>query len=218
MESLHASVTGPVIRADLMFLASPGDIDQIAACGATGDLSTVNHPILQVMDRPPGSGDYALKINHGWRAACASGYDFVLLGADDLRFHPGWAEAALIEQLRTGACVIGTNDLGNNSTRLGTHTTHPLVSTAYTCGLVDDPDPGLLLNPSYRHNFVDNEFVGTAKHRRVYTHAVNSHVEHLHPFWHKAEKDATYALGQAGFAADRKLHERRRRLWAGVQA
>lgn len=208
VESLAASVTHPVFDAAVLFLCSPGDVDQIAACMMTG-AETI------VVNWDAGSGDYARKINHGADRA-AYGYDnpgdFVLLGADDLMFHRGWLEAALIVQLDTGACVIGTNDLGNRSVMNGSTSTHPLVHVNYIDEGLADGTPGLMFE-GYDHNFVDTEFIETAKSRGTFAPALLSHVEHLHPFWGKGITDATYAKGAALLAEDRKLHRSRAHLW-----
>lgn len=211
VESLHASVSGPVANAEVMFVASRLDVEQRDACRATEALTVV-------ADWEAGSGDYARKINLGVAMlmrhdpAYAPVPDFVLLGADDLVFHPGWLEAALIAQLETGACVIATNDLGNPAVIDGRHATHPLVHRAYVeCGTVDEP--GKLLHEGYDHCFVDNEFTGTAKARGTFTAASRSRVEHMHPIWRKGAPDETYRKGQRAFDADRRLHEQRRRLW-----
>lgn len=215
VESLAASVTGPIFGASVMFLVSPGDVAQESACLATGARTVV-------VSWEPGAGDYAKKINHGFALAaegpCWVGdppsSDFCLLGADDLVFHSGWLEAAMVAQLRTGACVVGTNDLGNAKVMRGDHATHSLVHRAYFQeGVIDEPGSSGLLHEGYDHNFVDNEFVGTARARGTFVHAPDSVVEHLHPIWGKGENDDTYRKGQRAYDDDRRLHEGRRKLW-----
>lgn len=109
-------------------------------------------------DWEPGTGDYARKINRGIEWALLGDFEFFLLGADDLVFHPGWAERALACYLETHACVIGTNDIGNETVKRGDHSTHPLVHRDYVeCGTIDEPDSGKLLHEGYNHNWVDAE-------------------------------------------------------------
>lgn len=193
-------------RADPVFVCSPGDMEEIDAV-----LDAGAEPLIA--DWEPGRGDYARKINLAWRH---TDHDWVLLGADDLVFHQGWLEAALAVHARTGACVVGTNDLGNRRVVSGRHSTHSLVHRDYgECGTADDP--GLLLHEGYWHNFVDDEFVQTALHRRTYAHAAAALVEHLHPHWRKADMDATYEKGQLHFDADRALFNTRARLWRATE-
>jgi hypothetical protein len=109
--------------------------------------------------------------------------------------------------------TVARSSIAGKPTETGSASTHSLVHVGYTCGTIDNPDPGLLLHEGYDHNFVDNEFVGTARYRDVYAHAVHARVEHLHPVWGKAEPDATYEKGQRAFAADRDLHRQRETMW-----
>lgn len=211
--SVAASYSGRLFSLETLFLVSPGDEAQEAACrleAAASPETVAAHVVGWQAD----VGDYARKINEGWRIALGDSYAFVFLGADDLDFHPGWIEQAVSVQLDTGACVVGINDLGAPGTARGTAATHSLVSVDYTCGLIDDPDQGKILYEGYDHSFVDNEFVGTAMSRGVFGHAPFSHVEHLHPIHRKSEVDATYEKGQRAFAQDRDLHNARRPLWA----
>lgn len=217
-QSLAATVTGPIFDAFVMFLCSPGDDEQIAACDEAARRVLGTNRII--VHDAPGPGDYARKINLGARLAAepSHGCDFVLLGADDLVFHPGWLEAAMVAQLQTGACVVGTNDLGNRAVMAGRHATHPLVHVAYLeGGVIDRPDALGLLHEGYGHSYVDTEFIGTAQSRATFTHATDSHVEHLHPLWGKSDDDPTYRKGQRTFAADRAHYEARRSLWERVE-
>jgi glycosyltransferase involved in cell wall biosynthesis len=201
MESVALATSVPY---RLLFVASPGDdeeIRELTRCGA--DFITLT--------RPPGPGDYARKINAGFHATSEP---FLFSGADDLRFHPGWFEAA--RGLMTGAVeVVGTNDLGNPRTIAGEHSTHTLFTRHYieTAGGVVDASPGVVLNEAYPHSYVDDEFVQTAMSRGVYAHALDSHVEHLHWLWGKGDTDSVYALGAAGHRVGRRLYARRSRLW-----
>jgi hypothetical protein len=221
VESLAASMRHPTVTADLLFICSPGDTaENNAVDDAALAADDSVYVTALVVDWQPGAGDYARKMNYGWKHARDGWeghdpFDYVLLGADDLVFHPGWAEQAVAEQLRSGACVVGTNDLGNRSVMRGLHATHPLVHTGYTCGLVDNPDPDMLLNTAYDHSYVDNEFVGTAKLRGTFQPCVESVVEHLHPFWGKSKRDGTYDKGARRMHEDQRLWMQRRHLWEG---
>lgn len=188
----------------LFFLVSRGDQAELDAAMRTG------HPAI-LCERHV-HGDWARKINLGARLAAARGYEWILLGADDLRFHHGWMQAALAVHAETGACVVGTNDLGNPTVMSGRHSTHPLVHRGYLeCGTADEPDK--LVHEGYRHNWVDVELVETAEWRGEFAFARDAVVEHLHPFWRKGADDATYELGRAGYNDDARLLAQRRRLW-----
>ena len=154
-------------------------------------------------------GNYAKKIN---RAVAATTEPLVFLGADDLRFHPGWFEAAKA-RLTPGIGVVGTNDLLSKRVMAGEHSTHSLVTRAYVAqGTIDDPTK--LLHEGYPHEFVDDEFIETAVHRRAFVHAADSVVEHLHPFGGKAPTDALYAKAGRRLLVGRIRYRWRRRLWA----
>lgn len=186
-----------------VFIASPDDEAELKALNK----ERVDYITL---DAPAERGDYARKINAGF-AACDE--EFVFLAADDLTFHPGWAERALAAHMETGACVVGTNDLGNSRVTAGRHSTHTLVHRDYgECGTVEQT--GVLLHEGYWHNYVDDEFVETAKARGTFHHATDSLVEHLHPNWGKAPDDPTYRRGQERFPEDRQLFVSRRPLWS----
>lgn len=194
----------PEAPATPYFVCSPGDTAEIAAVEESG-------AELLVVDWRPGRGDYAKKMNYAWRATVE---EWVFLGADDLVFRPGWLAACFRVYGETDACVIGTNDLGNRSVVAGTHSTHTLVRREYEeCGTIDDPT--VILHEGYWHQYVDNEFVETAKWRATFASASDAHVEHLHPFWGKGRMDATYAKAtDAGHARDDKqTFDLRRRLW-----
>lgn len=152
-------------------------------------------------------GSYAKKINLG---LSSTSEPLIFFAADDLHFHPGWAEAA-IAKLEDGIGVVGTNDLGNPRVIAGETATHSLITRAYAAlGAIDG---GPLLHEGYTHNFVDTELVETARARHAFAFAADSHVEHLHPYWGKGDADETYSRGEHYFHVDRSRYRRRRQLW-----
>jgi hypothetical protein len=153
-------------------------------------------------------GDYARKINHGVRITSEP---LVFLGASDLAFRPGWFETA-IDHLLPGIGVVGTNDLGNQRVISGEHSTHSLITREYaTRGTIDTRDQ--VLHEGYHHEYVDDEFIETAKHRAAFAMALDSIVEHLHPNWGKGDTDPLYQQQQQRMAYGRRLYLYRRRLW-----
>lgn len=202
IDSYHASLAREDVEASLLFLCSPGDEAEIAELTRLGQWHVV-------VSWAPGHGDFALKINAG---ASMTNSEWVFVGADDLRFHPGWFAACLRTHAATGALVIGTNDLGNPKVKRGQHATHWLVHRDYlTQGTIDEP--GKLLHDGYQHNCVDIEAIETAIWRRTWAFAADAQVEHLHPLWRKGTHDATYALGQREHLADLNLLRERGHLW-----
>jgi glycosyltransferase involved in cell wall biosynthesis len=193
LTSIHDATPEPF---RVLFICDPGDgAEQDAIAIAGGEMIS------------PG-GNYAAKINQGVRATTEP---LIFTGADDLRFHPGWLEAA-VAKLEPGIGVVGTNDLCNARSIKGTHSTHSLVTREYAqLGTIDDPDK--LLHEGYPHEFVDDEFVATAKHRKAYAHAHDSIVEHLHPDAAKAPMDALYAARPMRMRMGRKIFRRRSPLW-----
>jgi hypothetical protein len=188
----------------ITFLCSEGDVEEIDAVHETGCLFLLS-----------ADGRYAPKINLGVRSTDG---EYVLLGADDLRFHPGWDVAAIGRYEETGKPVIGTNDLGNATVMAGRHATHSLVHRSYVArGTIDDPT--CLLHEGYQHNWVDTEFIATAMKRDAFTFCRDSRVEHMHHFWRdedgkpKGEDDAIYEKGRQTYAVDRRLYLKRRRFW-----
>lgn len=193
VESLAASTD----RARLLFVCTSGDTDVIGAVAGH------DHHVIEPRPR----GDYAAKVNLGVER---SQEPMIFTGAIDLHFHPGWLDACE-RHLDERVQVVGTNDLANGRTAAG-HSTHTLVTRDYAqLGLIDGR-PGLLCE-DYLHEFVDDELVGTARHRDAYHHAADAVVEHLHPMAGKAEWDATYLGMRRRMRADRALFRDRERLW-----
>lgn len=193
-------------EARLLFLCSPRDGREYRACRAAA--RRFPNVEMTVVEWRNGPGDYARKINYGVRATQEP---WIFQAGDDLRFHEGWEEEALaLSDVRR---VIGTNDLCNPRVRSGRHSTHTLVAREYVeeRGTIDEP--GKMLHEGYAHNFVDDEFIGTARSRNEYGFAAASHVEHLHPMRGEVPLDSTYRLGLAGFDADREILRSRRHLW-----
>ena len=197
VESITSTTPGAVV----VFVCTAGDRDVIDTATATGATVLTMAPRVR--------GDYAAKINHGYRCTTQR---LLFTGACDLRFRPGRFDAATAK-LTGGIGVVGTNDLGNRRVTSGRHATHSLVTRAYAdeYGTIDHP--GVILHEGYVHEFVDDELVGTARHRGAFAMALDSHVEHLHPDWGKADYDAMYRAQKTRLNESRALYAKRRRLW-----
>lgn len=200
IESLTAATPEPH---RLLFVCTLGDVDEI---------DTIDRHGAERMVIPPNArGDYAVKINIGYRRSTEP---FLFCAADDLAFHPGWLSIALAAMTDATVGVVGTNDLGNARVMAGLHSTHSLVRRSYVdrFGTVDEP--GKVLHEGYPHTYCDDEFVHTARYRGAWVSAPDSVVEHLHPDWGKGDGyDQTYVLSQASMVPGRKLFNRRKHMW-----
>ena len=197
VDSLRSTTDTP-----LVFVCSKGDRRQIRACRATGERVIVT---TWVADR----GDFAKKTNLAFRETSEP---WVFCGADDLRFTPGWLEAAVRAGDLSGAGVVGTQDNGNPLVKRGKHATHVLVRRSYIQewgGTFDDT--GEIFCEEDDHQFVDTELVQTAMLRRQWAFANDSVVEHLHPSWGKGATDTTYEKALRRTNEDSILFQRRMR-------
>lgn len=199
LDSLAAATPEPH---RVLFVCTLGDTEEIAAVEESG--------AAMFVIPPNGVGDYAKKINAAYRGTVET---FLFCGADDLHFHPGWLGVALEVMADPTVGVVGTNDLGNARVMAGEHSTHSLVRRSYVVehGTVDEHDK--VLHEGYPHEFVDDEFVQTAKARRAFRFAAESTVEHLHPNWGKGRPDALYAAQPDRMRRGWKIYRKRQRLW-----
>lgn len=197
LESLYA--TSP--SAEALFLISPHDAAVHSKVAELGER-------MIVVPRVGKLGDYARKINVGYRNTTS---DLIFLGASDLLFHPNWLENAS-EMLSGSVHVVGTNDLGNPRVIRGLHATHSLLTREYAgMGLADGR--GGILYEGYQHEYVDDEFVETAKCRGMWGFAKHSVVEHLHPAYKKGNWDKSYKEAKGRLAKGYEVYLRRRHLW-----
>jgi glycosyltransferase involved in cell wall biosynthesis len=194
-----------VVEHEIVFLVSRGDHKQLSACKATGER-------VILVEWEAGAGDYARKMNRGYQQTDS---EFMLLAADDLRFHSGWDKEVLHVAQVTQAAVIGTNDMGNPEVvRKQLFSTHPLVRRSYIDEQGGSADgPGVLCHEGYDHNFVDRELWDVAESRQLTAFAADAKVEHLHPHWGKGKLDRTYKKGLAEFHDDQRLYWTRCVLW-----
>jgi glycosyltransferase involved in cell wall biosynthesis len=192
LESIRETTPG----ARVLFVADPDDPEEHRAIEAEGA------EMLIV------KGNYAKKIN---RAVRETDEPLIFQGADDLGFHPGWLEAAEA-RLAPGIGVVGTNDLSSKRVMAGTHATHSLITREYTkLGTIDDPTK--VMHERYPHEYVDDEFIETAVKRGAFVSALDSVVEHLHPYAGKAPMDDLYSKAGRRMLQGRLIYRLRRRKW-----
>jgi glycosyltransferase involved in cell wall biosynthesis len=202
---VESVVSTTFVPYEIVFIASPSDQEEIEELEARKQTC-----LIMDYDYDVAGGDYARKINHAFNSIQAKWY---FLGADDLRFYPYWFDHAMNNHKITGACVIGTNDLGNPLVIQGLHSTHSLVLGEYAreCGTIDEP--GKILHEGYPHEYVDNEFVETARCREAWSFSEKSVVEHLHPNWKKAKTDDIYEGQSLRMQIGKRLYDKRKRMW-----
>lgn len=186
----------------LLFLVEERDAREVAALDREG----ADYLIVEA-----GRRRYAQKINDGLRA---TEEPLLFLAADDVLFHPGWFDTA-VSHLSDTIDVVGTRDLTNPRVTAGTHSTHTLVRRSYADQFGTIDEPGLLLHEGYPHEYVDDEFIETAKARGRFAMS-DAVVEHLHPYRKLAPVDATYRLAWKGREEGRYLIQQRRALWMSL--
>ncbi len=197
VKPLLDSVRQTTPGARVLFVSDPGDTEQQRAIAAEGA------EVLIV------KGNYAKKVN---RAIAETEEPLIFQGADDIRFHPGWLEAAKA-RLKPGIGVVGTNDLSSQRVMAGTHATHALITREYTkLGTIDDPTR--TLHERYPHEYVDDEFIETAVKRGAFVSAPDSIVEHIHPHAGKADLDELYSKAGRRMLKGRLIYRWRRHKWA----
>jgi hypothetical protein len=177
----------------------------VAQHSDTAEVRAIRDAGLEPLLVDDGNRSWAKKINRGFEQTTEP---WLLLGADDLRFHRGWVDRVR-ELLVSHPGVIGTNDLGNRMTAIGTHSTHPLVRRLYAkiCGTADER--AKVVHEGYDHNFPDTELGATARGRSLYVHRSDCIIEHLHPTWGKGKTDAVYSLGMRRWKQDQALYKHR---------
>lgn len=180
------------------------DVTVYAICDSD-DVPTVKAWLAagaRVIERVPQGrpGTFAEKTNFGFRLTKEP---WIFSLGDDVKFHEGWLEKALSLAERSGAGVVGVNDLGNPAVMAGQHATQMLMARRYVMLLGGGWDgPGVVLHEGYKHNFVDNEVCIAARQRNAFVMCMDSVVEHLHPLWGKGETDDVYKLGLSSYTGD----------------
>jgi glycosyltransferase involved in cell wall biosynthesis len=182
-----------------------------------GSVETLYEGVIDHIGTGKVHTSYAEKVNVGFAHSSAP---WVLLVGDDVEFHLGWYEAAKVYSERFD--VIGTNDslpgrVRNSKVASGDHADHFFVRRAYVdrYGACLD-GPGVLAPTVYNHWFVDEEIIGLADARGVFTPCLEAVVEHHHPGYEGREDlreaDPTYMRAVVHSGDDEKLWESRRPL------
>jgi hypothetical protein len=193
VESLRASTD----RARLVFVPEFDDAEEIAAIAAAG-ADAFAHPRAHT---------FAQKVNFAYTL---TERPWLFLTGDDVAFRPGWFEAAMRCHDRTGASVVGTNDLASQHVMAGVRAVHMLIRRSYVEEVGASWDgPGVVCHQGYFHGCVDDEIVVAASRRATFSPCLDSVVEHLHWANRKAELDDAYRLGMVHQAVDMATFSRR---------
>lgn len=199
--------------AELLFIASETDVEEIAAIEAAG---------VRCLLTPKRS--WACKINVGLRWSTEP---WILCAADDVTFVEGWTQKTLAhmrcpvfppsslrfagdEVIGDRAAVVSTYDGFNDATRNGELATHPLVSRRYAVNFGTIDNKNEIAHEGYHHNYVDEEITLTARVRGRLHHSPVQILEHHHWGRHPERMDATYALGHSFLEVDKALFEARK--------
>lgn len=191
--------------ATLYFVCNPGEADiysdAVRQAGAPEN--------VEVLISGRGS-TFAQKVNSGYEQTTE---DWLFICGDDVRFHPGWVEAA--RKLSDRYDVIGTNDnpdptRGNAKVQAGTHADHWFIRRSY----IDEDGgslDGMVCHEGYGHFYSDVEVIELAKARGVFSPCLDSMVEHVHPDLNPGiPVDDTYRLGWSQRDADAKEWQSRK--------
>jgi hypothetical protein len=192
----------------VLLLCTRGDTAVIRKCEQMA--SEREHIDLTILPQQA-VGDFAKKLNYAYRTGSEP---FLMMGADDLAFQPGWWPAArrYFDDPKIG--VVGTNDLApTKRAQAGEHSTHCVIRREYVDahGLITGERA--VLYEGYVHEYCDDELVGTAKKRGAWVYAEDSVVEHLHMNWGKAPSDPMYRQATRRMIMSRRLFQQRRKLW-----
>lgn len=183
----------------IYFAVEPEDTESMNAISATGESYIVS-------DENPG--------NHTGAANTAykrTDEPFLIIANDDFLFHLNWDIEALKAMENPAIGVVGLNEMSGADRCI----TIFLIRRKYIeeqSGCVDVPN--VVFYPGYNHQFVDNELWETAERRRAFVICPTSHVEHMHPGFGKAPKDATYNRADSKASIDQETYRSRRHLWA----
>lgn len=199
-DNAHDNTVGPH---QVVFIVESDDSRSIAAATDTGALVVYN----------TGARTYAGAINSGYHATAG---DWLFTGNDDFDFKYGWDTLGLAHYEDGKYPVIGVNDNLNPTVLNMTNSTIHLVARWYLddIGGVIDEGAGSFYHEMYHHNYVETEFIDTAKMRGVFMPCLDAEVHHLHWTAGLSEYDETAALpAKARGAEDAALYSSRNHLW-----
>jgi hypothetical protein len=131
-------------------------------------------------------------------------YARYVAAADDLIFHRGWYEYAMlgVSELNHSG-LIGFNDLNYNGD--DKWASHWLATRDF---LVEH-NGGVLLTPHYKAWYTDPEICARARRAGKYLWKEGAVVEHRHPDFGLAEIDETYDRGKRYYALDAEIFANR---------
>lgn len=139
-----------------------------------------------------------------WNAgAAASSGEFIVTGADDLVFQPGWLKPALLQMQTLGNSGVVALNTGPEFKTLPTHV---MVARKYAARRLG----GVIFTPHYPHGWVDVELMWRAVADGAMRWSEASVIHHEHPFFGAAEMDPVYEKGQSRYEEERALFDERK--------
>ena len=204
-----------LLRAVESVLTATGDVEVIIVLDikdapswgilpALEELSASRSVPLSVI---PVEGDMHTAERWNIGAAASSG-EFLVTGADDVEFLPGWYEAAHegMEKL-AGSGIVGFNDCEKTGSSFGALATHFMVSRKYAARRLG----GVLMPPVYEHGYTDVEVTFRGKRDSKIVWADGARYTHHHPVHGKGVPDRIYDKGSESERRDERLFKRRLR-------
>lgn len=202
-----------------VLLATTGRPDMAEACVQQLRLSTYGHSleIVAAVDADPETrkrlepivdkllySDSYRGCSQAWNDALAAATgDPIVLAADDLTWHPGWADAALqrLSEFPDGYGFVGFND-GHWGEELSTHY---MVSRR----LIIEAFGGVIAWPCYEHSFNDTEANERARIAGRYAWCETAIVGHAHWLFGDRQADETDSRNLDGHGASQQTFYRR---------
>lgn len=187
----------------LYFVADADDLAELDAIQPH-----LGHRVRAIVDGAPVT--FPRKANLGYRTTTEPWLAFV---GDDVRFEPGWAQAAL-RAAGHRFHLVATNDAMNPQDAERGHAVHPVIRRRW----IDEhgaswDGPGTVAHEGYRHAFVDNEWSARAVAAGAFVFAPDAIVHHHHHLNGKAPLDRTYRRTRSSIPTDHQLWLTRSRRW-----
>jgi glycosyltransferase involved in cell wall biosynthesis len=144
---------------------------------------------------------------YGWNQAYAAarelGADWVVLGADDMEWYPGWLKMALDTAKKHNAAFVGLPD-GHD--KLRQYAPHYMATVEF----IDSHLGGVMGAPQYKSWEFDHEACERADRLGQYAETPEAALEHYHPDWGTADIDETYLVALPKQKEDKRVLVERR--------
>lgn len=198
---------------DLLMQSVPPNVDLTVVLAVCEDDEETIKAAGELIDQWEGSDVLVIRTYRpagstaveGWNLAYSDVTDYadwLVLGADDIIWHPDWLANALKAAGDTYQ-VVGLHDGHTNLRHYGAH----YMATAEFCAAHLG---GVFIPPMYKSWWFDREVCEKAAGLGLYVAAWDALAEHAHPDWNKAPMDATYQEAWHLHDLDREVYEARK--------